>query len=349
LLSSNNILLTIAIPTYNRDSLLDRQLYSLSKQSSKIDSIEILVCDNNSDDDTQNIVSKHQNKNNNIKYFKQTVNEGLDKNVLSCYENAIGSFVWFLSDDDIIFDDAIERILNDIKTIDFTIMAYSFCNNKDNCNQSTIKNIHTSFDNPQAIKDFFKVIMISTLVVKNIDINIKTLKLLPSTIFPQITLALNILHNNFVLVANETKILWREPGYTSGNFFELYCLKPRQAIRYSLFLPEDKKKLLKFTESSLRDFVKLAILEKIGFYKSKRGFPFSNLVNSFKEFKNSPYNLILVILIFIISKLPKLLILSLTLLSISIKKLSILEAIKYKKNLNKHIDVHILKAKSSDV
>ena len=350
-MKNNTCLLTISVPTYNRANLLERQLENLLNQVGQHNGIEILVCDNYSNDKTQEVVEKYQKKNNCLKYFRQKKNEGLDKNVLSCYENAKGDFVWFLSDDDIIFDDAVTQILKEIKKTNFTVMAYSFCNsnNKENCKKNIQVRTHTSFTDKKSIEDFFKVIMISTLVLKKIDIDIDKLKTLPSTIFPQITLSLNLLQKDFILIANEKNILWREAGYESGNFFELYCLKPREAIRYSKISLDEKKDLLKFSEKSLKEFLKLSILERVGFYKSKKGFPFNNLTSAIGEYKNSLLNLLYVITIFFISKTPRKFILSVVLLNIAIKNLSIKKAFIYKENLDNHIKLNVSKAKSSDV
>ena len=49
----SELLLTIAIPTYNRSFYLDRNLTNILMQYSKEMAIEILISDNASTDDTQ--------------------------------------------------------------------------------------------------------------------------------------------------------------------------------------------------------------------------------------------------------------------------------------------------------
>ena len=54
--------LTIAIPTHNRSKCLDEQLRRVTQQVAKLDSIDILVSDNASNDNTQQIVDNYREK-----------------------------------------------------------------------------------------------------------------------------------------------------------------------------------------------------------------------------------------------------------------------------------------------
>ena len=116
--------LTIAIPTYNRAAYLENQLCEILRQLKEYDDIEILISDNCSTDQTESVVRNH--KQSFINYYKQSQNLGLDVNVLSCYEKAKGKYIWFLSDDDTIFDDAISRVYNFISVHDFSVLTFSF-------------------------------------------------------------------------------------------------------------------------------------------------------------------------------------------------------------------------------
>ena len=154
-------LLTIAIPTYNRGTLIERQLKSIfSFLPNQGEEIEILVCDNASTDNTESIVDKFQATNRNLTYFRQESNTGFDGNVYACYEKAQGTFVWFLSDDDQLAPDAIKIVLDQIKLRnDASVVTFSFLNpNQSNPEFQNI-NSHRSFDSITAVEDFFKVIM----------------------------------------------------------------------------------------------------------------------------------------------------------------------------------------------
>jgi glycosyltransferase involved in cell wall biosynthesis len=343
-------ILTIAIPTYNRAQYLNIQLSNLIKQVNSYSDIEILVSDNCSNDVTESVVENYNYSF--INYYKQIENIGLDGNVLSCYENAKGKYIWYLSDDDVVFEDSVQRVYDFISKHEFSVLAFSFCDikNRIKCDKSidTYRQ-YDSFLDDKSVEDFFKVIMISTIVVKKIDIDMACLKSLKPTIFPQITLCLRILQNEFCLIAHDMNLLFRETGYITHNFFELYCLKPREAVKNANYNSEIENQLLKHTEKSIKEFVKLSVLEKIGFYKSKEGLPYKSFKKGIKEYNSNISNLFLLNIIFLISKTPKSVILSIVYIGKFIEFKSIRKVIDYRDMLTQHVKKNIISSRSSDV
>ncbi|MCI9008304.1 MAG: glycosyltransferase family 2 protein [Lachnospiraceae bacterium] len=102
--------LTIAIPTYNRAEKLIQCLQRVITYSQN-KSIEIIISDNASSDNTQEYMKYVKMTYSNIKYFRNDKNLGFDGNFLNCFEKASGEYVWLLSDDDFILPNAIESIL----------------------------------------------------------------------------------------------------------------------------------------------------------------------------------------------------------------------------------------------
>lgn len=97
------VILTIAIPTYNRCYTLKRALEAIAEQDT--DMVEILICDDASRDDTEKIVADIQKKHRlPIRYIKNNVNLGYDKNFLQCFKEAKGKYVLLMGDDDILID-----------------------------------------------------------------------------------------------------------------------------------------------------------------------------------------------------------------------------------------------------
>lgn len=102
--------LTIAIPTYNRQEKLRESLERVIKYSKELD-VEILVSDNASLDNTEQVVKEMQKKYYYIKYYRNSENLGFDGNFFNCFEKAKGEYVWLLSDDDILLPGAIESVI----------------------------------------------------------------------------------------------------------------------------------------------------------------------------------------------------------------------------------------------
>lgn len=105
-------LLSICIPTYNRPSTLSEALDSIITQLSSYSDIEVLVIDDGSDINTHAAVSGRQAKYpDQIRFLKNERNLGFDRNLLKCIEEAHGEYCWFMSDDDILEQGAIDVIM----------------------------------------------------------------------------------------------------------------------------------------------------------------------------------------------------------------------------------------------
>ena len=107
--------LSICIPTYNRAKELDECLSCIVPQIIGKDSIEIVISDNNSDDNTEQIIQKHMKQAVNLRYSKNSKNLGVDLNTIACIQNARGEYISMFSDDDIALDGAFDSIISTIK------------------------------------------------------------------------------------------------------------------------------------------------------------------------------------------------------------------------------------------
>lgn len=113
------ILLSIVIPTYNRALLLKRALNSLIAY--KGDDIEIIVQDDCSPDNTSEIVKSINDSR--IRYYRNDVNLGLAPNIIDILNRVTGKYVYYITDDDFLFPDAIEKIKKFI--IDYDPIAFT--------------------------------------------------------------------------------------------------------------------------------------------------------------------------------------------------------------------------------
>ena len=124
--NSENVLLTIAIPTYKRPDLLFCSLKSAVNQSYK-GPYEIVVVDNCIDknfiDRVDNVVNYLSNYKR-IKLYRNKSNIGMFGNWNECLKRSKGKFITILNDDDLLDYKFVENVLRDIKHSKMLIYNY---------------------------------------------------------------------------------------------------------------------------------------------------------------------------------------------------------------------------------
>jgi glycosyltransferase involved in cell wall biosynthesis len=94
---SENALVSVIIPTYNRPHYLQEALYSALRQTYQ--NIEIIVSDNCSLENPQPIVEAFQDSR--IRFFRNGSNLGMFANTINAFKRAEGKYVASLLDDDV--------------------------------------------------------------------------------------------------------------------------------------------------------------------------------------------------------------------------------------------------------
>lgn len=112
----DNIKVSICMPTRNRAGFIGQALESIISQAD--DSIEIVIVDGASQDNTQEIVQAYQKKFKNLVYSRQDENGGVDRDMAKAITLSRGEYCWLFSDDDLFKPGAIKRILTEIKSGD---------------------------------------------------------------------------------------------------------------------------------------------------------------------------------------------------------------------------------------
>lgn len=100
--------LSICIPTYNYGCYLPDAVGSIMRQG--LSDFEIVICDNASEDDTEQIVAGFENPH--IRYFRNEKNLGSRENGNRCMANARGHYIKFLCADDVFLEGVIARQIN---------------------------------------------------------------------------------------------------------------------------------------------------------------------------------------------------------------------------------------------
>ena len=105
-------MVSIALATYNGGKFLRQQLDTLLAQTYK--NIEIIICDDNSTDNTWLILQEYAIKNNQIKLFKNEKNLGFIKNFERVVGLCEGDFIAISDQDDLWQPEKIEKLINNI-------------------------------------------------------------------------------------------------------------------------------------------------------------------------------------------------------------------------------------------
>lgn len=137
------LLLTIAIPTYNRSQSLALLLTSICQQVkvSQIAQLEVLVFDNCSPDDTTEVCMPFVSNYGFVRYIRHETNIGADNNFVSAFNAANGKYLWVIGDDELLFDGAIDWVLKTCGGTDFgCTYIYSV--------PDTLQNVHAYLGRP---------------------------------------------------------------------------------------------------------------------------------------------------------------------------------------------------------
>ena len=117
-------ILSICIPTYNRAKILDNALKAIQKELTTIDcsEIELIVSDNCSPDNTEEVVENYIQAGMPIVYSKNHTNLGMDGNFVQCFKKASAQYVWVLGDDDFLKEGALSFLLASLKNTDYGLI-----------------------------------------------------------------------------------------------------------------------------------------------------------------------------------------------------------------------------------
>ncbi|AMC36755.1 glycosyltransferase family 2 protein [Janthinobacterium sp. B9-8] len=116
-------LLSICIPTYNRDKYLKECLDSIVIQECK--DIEVVISDNASTDNTEVLILEYSKKLN-IRYQRFDSNQGFDINCTKVVSMATGRYCMILGSDDCLLPDAIVNIKGLLDSAKPDILHYGY-------------------------------------------------------------------------------------------------------------------------------------------------------------------------------------------------------------------------------
>lgn len=130
--NKRNYKLSIVIPIYNNGSLTHRTMMSLENQTLKYEDVEILLINDNSSDDTAEIINRYAILNPNVKAIHLNKSSGSSGNPRNIgIKESHADYIMFLDHDDFLELNAIEILYNEINNsnVDVVFGTYSTIEN----------------------------------------------------------------------------------------------------------------------------------------------------------------------------------------------------------------------------
>lgn len=111
----NKPLLSICIPTRNRADVLEKCLNSIVNDQAFNDDVEVVVSDNCSEDNTQDLVKSYTECFENVKYFRNAENIGVCRNIEQVLNVAQGEFLKLNNDYSVFNEGALKFLVDTVK------------------------------------------------------------------------------------------------------------------------------------------------------------------------------------------------------------------------------------------
>lgn len=111
-MTNRDDLISVVIPAYNNEKYIDKCLNSIINQT--YGNLEIIIINDCSTDNTEEIILKYKNKDERILYLKNDKNIGVGPTRNRGIEVSKGRYIYFLDSDDYIEPDCLEELYNAI-------------------------------------------------------------------------------------------------------------------------------------------------------------------------------------------------------------------------------------------
>lgn len=98
-------LFSILLPTYKSEKIIGDTLESIIKQT--VTDFEVIICDNDSKDKTEEVVRSFSDKR--FKYYQNKENLGYPGNLEKCRNLATGTYIYMIGSDDILSSQALKK------------------------------------------------------------------------------------------------------------------------------------------------------------------------------------------------------------------------------------------------
>jgi abequosyltransferase len=109
----NSPKLSLCIATYNRQAFIGETLQAIVGQLPN--DVELVIVDGASSDNTAEVIAGFAQRYPQLRYYREAVNSGVDKDFDKAVCYARGEYCWLMSDDDLLAPGAVERVLSELR------------------------------------------------------------------------------------------------------------------------------------------------------------------------------------------------------------------------------------------
>ena len=113
--SEDSMMVSVILPTLNRAHILQKCIDSVLNQS--YENFELIICDDCSTDNTEEIAQQYSTKNKMIKYIKNLSRMGLPGNRNIGIQNSEGEIIFFIEDDMVLDRECIKSLVRSLTEI----------------------------------------------------------------------------------------------------------------------------------------------------------------------------------------------------------------------------------------
>tara|TARA_B100000963_G_scaffold225277_1_gene196459 strand:+ start:5715 stop:6644 length:930 start_codon:yes stop_codon:yes gene_type:complete len=277
------MLLTIAIPTFNRASFLEKNLSYLLKQYKK--NFKIIVQDNASYDNTKNVVNKYIDLGLPIEYERNSKNLGWAKNFEKCFKKCKTKYIMLIGDDDFLVDGGIELILLNLENSNPDLLfVKAFSTNKKVRSRLLPKSEDIINKEEFILKTILQFRLISSHVINSEFI--KRVKSFEGNFAHLHPILISIRDgNNFIYINDEVVgcVANNSEFDLESNFSDVYVNEFFTLFRTYLGNELSTKCHLKLEEQMLKYYYpKLILKSRLGFIKNDKNIK-NNFENTFKK------------------------------------------------------------------
>lgn len=298
-MNKSNQLLAIAIPTYNRATILEENLNLMLPEIMK-NNISIYISDDSTNDDTKNLCQELRKKYPYIYYVKNEPSLGHDKNCIKTLKLPCEMYVWYIGDSTILNNEAINEVLGIIEQKEPKLISV----NAEGRNLDIDSRLYTHPNELIVEIGWHLTLTGATIYSKKIIDRIDSFELDKFKNFPQFAIIFKSFESGdcelFWINSKQIKNNLRKTSYWKKTLFDVFLVDWPSCVNNLSFIGDEQKKIAIIKHSQM---TKIFDLKSILFCRSNGVFDLSIFLKHYDSLKN--HSAVNIKLLFVVALIPQ--------------------------------------------